>query len=87
MANILEATAIVLTDEERAELETLARSTKSGFRLRQRAWIVLLAATQITLSKATICSRSFERASNIGYMIGVTSGRSATRAFHEVFSS
>ena len=44
MTGILEATAIVLTDEERSELESLARSTKTEFRLRQRARIVLLAA-------------------------------------------
>jgi hypothetical protein len=44
MTNIQEATAIVLTDEERAELNTLARSTRTEFRLRRRAQIVLLAA-------------------------------------------
>src|SRR4051794_21850481 len=35
---------INLTDQERAELEGLARSTKSEHRMRQRARIVLLAA-------------------------------------------
>ena len=44
MSGIPEATAIVLTAEERAELEGLARSTKTEYRLRQRARIVLLAA-------------------------------------------
>jgi transposase len=44
MTSIQEATAIVLTKEERAELEALGRSTKTEFRLRQRAHIVLLAA-------------------------------------------
>jgi transposase len=44
MTNILEATPIRLTQEERAELEALARSTKTQYRLRQRAQIVLLAA-------------------------------------------
>lgn len=44
MSGIAEATPIVLTDEERAELEGLARSTKSEHRMRQRARIVLLAA-------------------------------------------
>src|SRR5260221_4346296 len=42
---IPEATAIVLTREERATLEGLARSTRTEHRLRQRARIVLLAAS------------------------------------------
>src|SRR4051794_31645613 len=44
MSGIPEATAIVLTEEERVELEGLARSTKTQYRLRQRARIVLLGA-------------------------------------------
>jgi transposase len=44
MKSIPEATAIVLTAEERAELEGLARSRKTEHRKRQRARIVLLAA-------------------------------------------
>jgi transposase len=44
MKSIPEATEIVLTPEERAELEGLARSTKTQHRMRQRARIVLLAA-------------------------------------------
>lgn len=44
MSGIGEATPIVLTAEERAELDGLARSTKTQYRLRQRARIVLLAA-------------------------------------------
>ena len=44
MKGISEATAIVLTVAERAELEGLARSRKTESRLRQRARIVLLAA-------------------------------------------
>src|ERR1700722_9274330 len=43
MSGIPEATAIILTAAERSELEGLARSTKTEHRLRQRAWIVLLA--------------------------------------------
>ena len=39
-----EATVIVLTAEEQAEPEGLARSTKTEYRLRQRARIVLSAA-------------------------------------------
>src|SRR5262249_41752925 len=44
MAGIPEATPIVLTTDEQAELEELTRSTKTEYRLRQRAQIVLLAA-------------------------------------------
>jgi transposase len=44
MSGISEATPIRLTAEERTELESLARSTKTEHRLRQRARIVLLAA-------------------------------------------
>ena len=44
MTGIREATQIILTQAERAELEGLARSTKTEYRLRQRARIVLLAA-------------------------------------------
>ena len=44
MTGIFEATSIVLTDEEPVELEALACSMKTEFRLRQRAQIVLLAA-------------------------------------------
>ena len=44
MRGIPEATVIILMAEERAELEGLARSTKTEHRLRQRARIVLLAA-------------------------------------------
>jgi transposase len=44
MSGIPEATPIVLTAEERAGLEGLARSTKTEHRLRQRAGIVLMAA-------------------------------------------
>jgi hypothetical protein len=42
MSSIPEATPITLTQEERAELEGLARSTKTEHRMRQRARIVLL---------------------------------------------
>ena len=44
MSGIPDATPIVLTPEERIELEGLARSTKTEHRLRQRARIVLRAA-------------------------------------------
>jgi transposase len=47
MTSIPEAAPIILTEEERAELEALARSTKTQYRLRQRARIVLLAADGI----------------------------------------
>ena len=45
MKRIPSATPITLSDEERAELEGLAGSTKSEYRMRQRARIVLLAAS------------------------------------------
>ena len=44
MTSIPDATTVLLTEEERAELDALARSTKTEHRLRQRARIVLLAA-------------------------------------------
>ena len=44
MSGIPEATTVILTEAERTELEALARSTKTEYRLRQRARIVLLAA-------------------------------------------
>ena len=44
MPGIPEATPIVLSKDERSELDGLARSTKTEYRLRQRARIVLLAA-------------------------------------------
>jgi transposase len=44
MKSIPEATPVILTHEERAELESLARSGKTEYRLRQRARIVVLAA-------------------------------------------
>src|ERR1700726_756036 len=47
MSSIPEATAIVLTAVERAELDGLARSTRTEYRLRQRARIVLLAVEGI----------------------------------------
>src|ERR1700730_5089743 len=44
MKSIPAATPITLTKEEHAELEGLARATKTEHRLRQRARIVLLSA-------------------------------------------
>jgi transposase len=44
MNRIDEATPIILTEAERTELEGFVRSTKTEYRLRQRAQIVLLAA-------------------------------------------
>jgi transposase len=44
MKRILEATPITLTSEERVDLEALVRSTKTEYRLRQRARIVLSSA-------------------------------------------
>src|SRR5580658_5707795 len=56
-----EATVVILMAEERAELEGLARSTKTEHRLRQRARIVLLAANGVA-------SRA------IGRAVGCTTG-------------
>src|SRR6202045_144811 len=64
MSGIPEATAIILTEEERTELDGLARSTKTEYRLRQRARIVLLAAEGLA-------TRSIARA--IGCTIGTAS--------------
>jgi transposase-like protein len=44
MSSLHEATLIVLTSDERAELEGLARSTKTEHRTRFKARIVLMAA-------------------------------------------
>lgn len=44
MSSHLKATPIILTDQERTELESLARSTKTGHRTRMKAQIVLMAA-------------------------------------------
>ena len=44
MKSIPDATPIVLTAKDRAELEVLARSQKAQHRKRQRARIVLMAA-------------------------------------------
>ena len=44
MSRLHEATPITLTPEERAELEGLARSTKTDHRMRLKARIVLMAA-------------------------------------------
>ena len=65
MRGIPEATVIILmAEEERAELEGLARSTKTEHRLRQRARIVLLAADGVA-------SRA------IGRAVGCTTGTAA----------
>jgi transposase len=47
MSGIPEGTPIVLTADERAKLEVLARSSKTEYPLRQRARIVLLAADDV----------------------------------------
>jgi hypothetical protein len=44
MSSLGEATPIVLTSDERADLEGLARSTKTEHRTRVKARIVLMAA-------------------------------------------
>jgi transposase len=64
MSGIPKATAIILTAEELCELESLARSTKSEHRMRQRTRIVLLAA-------AGLATRAIAR--EVGCTIGVAS--------------
>jgi transposase len=64
MSGIPKATPIVLTEEERAELDGLARSTRAEYRLRQRARIVLLAAEGLA-------TRAIARA--VGCTIGTAS--------------
>ena len=57
--SIPEATPIILTQEERAQLEGLARSTKTEYRMRQRARMVLLAAQGIStraIGRAVRCT-------------------------------
>src|SRR3977135_3802075 len=61
MNGIPRATPIIPTEAERAELEALARSTKTEHRLRQRARIVLLSA-------AGLATRA------IGREVGCTTG-------------
>jgi transposase len=61
MKRIPEATPIVLTDGERAELDGLVRSRKTEHRLRQRARIVLLAADGLATRE-------------IGRLVGCTTG-------------
>jgi transposase len=59
MNSIPEATPIALTQEERAQLEGLTRSTKTEYRMRQRARIVLLAAEGIStraIGRAARCT-------------------------------
>ena len=58
MRSILDATAITLTDFERAELEVLARSTKTEHRMRLKARIVLMAADAATraIGRALSCT-------------------------------
>jgi transposase len=59
MRSVPAATPIILTAEERADLEGLARSTKSEHRMRQRARIVLLAADGVAtraIARAVGCT-------------------------------
>lgn len=56
---IPEATPIILTASERSELESLARSTKTEHRLRQRARIVLLASKGLAtrgIAREVVCT-------------------------------
>ena len=46
MSGIAEATPVILTSEERTELESLARSTKTEYCVRVKARIVLMAMSE-----------------------------------------
>jgi transposase len=75
MSSVPEATPIILTEEERAELEGLARSTKSEHRMRHRARIVLLAA-------AGAATRAIAR--EVGCTIGTASKWRVRYAAHRL---
>src|ERR1700746_3729281 len=74
MKSIPAATPITLTKEEHAELEGLARSTKTEHRLRQRARIVLLSA-------AGLATRAIGREGGRHAAAGVVGPRSTKPAF------
>jgi hypothetical protein len=67
MKSIPAATPIILTETERTELEGLTRSTKTEYRMRQQARIVLMAADGMA-------SRA------IGREVGCTTGAGFKRA-------
>src|SRR5262249_35162656 len=75
MSSVPGATAISLSEEERAELEGLARSTKSEHRMRQGARIVLLAA-------AGLPTRAIAR--DVGCTIGTASKWRVRYAAHRL---
>jgi hypothetical protein len=64
MHGIPEATPVILTEAERTELEALARSTTTEYRLRQRARIVLVAAEGVAsraIGRAVGCTLARRR--------------------------
>src|SRR5258708_24487942 len=70
MSSIPEATAITLTQEERTELEGLARSTKTEHRMRQRARIVLMAADGVAtraIGRTVGCTTGTASKWRVGY--------------------
>ena len=83
MKSIPEATPIVLTGEERAELEGLARSMKSEHRERLRARIVLMASDEAATREIAPNGRLHDRhgVQMAGPLRGATDGGvSTTRA-------
>jgi hypothetical protein len=49
--------------------------------MRRRQAALPFTSARMALSKATICSRSFERAANMGSINGATSGRPTSQSF------
>src|SRR5258707_13802130 len=79
---IPEATPILLTEDERARLEGLSRSTKTEHRLRQRARIVLQAANGMATAAigrmgccttGTTSKRRARASPGVGRAVGYTS--------------
>ena len=69
MRSIPDATAITLTDLERAELESLARSMKGEHRLRQRARIVLLASDGAPTRQKTVSLKTKSHRATLSAML------------------
>src|SRR6202040_1656356 len=87
MKSIPAATPITLTKEEHAELEGLARSTKTEHRLRQRARIVLL--RRRAWRRAQSAERSAARRArrrNGGYATPSVGGPASTKPAIEAMS-
>jgi hypothetical protein len=85
MRSIPSATPITLSDEERAELEGWAGSTKSEHRMRQRARIVLLAAAGAAtreIGRRVGCTTGTASKWRVRYL-KLANGRSITGQSHD----